>query len=128
MTTYLEYNLDDGSQLLIEISDAPAGLIKAAKNKDGNIIIKAEKRFQEAIRSAKVSAQTSVNELSSLEMDEMELSFGLNAVGSGSFGIGKLEMGVNYQVVLKWKNNRHISGKEANENNTVDLHSQEALQ
>lgn len=120
---YLEYILEDGSQLLVEIPNPPLGLTKASTSKDGNVIIKAEKRFQEAIRSAKVSAQALVNELSPLEMDEMELTFGLNAIGGGSFGIGRLEMGVNYQVVLKWKNNHRNSAKEADKVENADSNS-----
>lgn len=104
MATYVEYQLDDGSTLLIEVDEQEeGGVVKVARD-DGNVFIQAGKKFREAIRSAKASTLTLLSELNDLPIDEMQVSFGLKSTGeAGFFAVGKVGMEANYQVTLKWK-------------------------
>ena len=57
MTTYIEYELEDGGTLLVEVKDTAGGVQKAARG-DGSVVIKATKKFRAALSSIKHSAAT----------------------------------------------------------------------
>jgi hypothetical protein len=45
-----------------------------------------------------------LKEIEELHVEEAEVKFGINTVGElGNMAIGKLGVGVNYEVTLKWK-------------------------
>ena len=107
MATYIEYELEDGGTLLVEITESESGVQKAARGKDGNVIIKAGQKFQAALTSVKQSAATLRKELDELKADEVEVKFGLKTTGElGNFAIGKVGVEANYEVTLKWSNKK----------------------
>ena len=101
--TYIEYELENGGTVLIEAAEsAEAGIVEASRGID--IVKKANQRFRQALANVKQSAQIFADEMSELEIDEMEVAFSITATGElGSFAVGKIGMGANYQVTLKWK-------------------------
>lgn len=102
MATYIEYVLEDGSKLLVEADESTIGAIKAA-DASGNIIIKAEEKFQDAVKFIKSSTSTLRQELKELEADDIEVTFGIKTIGEiGLFAICKTGAEMNYQVTLKW--------------------------
>jgi len=102
MATYLEYKLEDGSTLLVEVDVATEDAIKAA-DVSGNKIMKAEKRFNEALASVKKSILTLQHELSEIEADDIEVTFGIKTIGeAGVFGVCKVGGEMNYEVKLRW--------------------------
>lgn len=109
MTTYIEYELEDGTMLLIEAPEAEAtGLIKVANNGEGNIIIRAQQSFKEAFKAAKVQARFLLKEVEDLHVDEAEIKFGLSTTGElGYLALAKVGLGVNYEVTLKWKKDKN---------------------
>ncbi len=109
MPTYIEYDLEDGGTLLVEVKDAEGGVQKAARG-NGSVVIKATKKFRAALTSIKHSATLLRQELDELKADEVEVKFGLTTTGElGNFAIGKVGVEANYEVTLKWKN----SGEKA---------------
>lgn len=103
MATYVEYKLEDGSELLVEV-DAPTTSVVKVSKKGDNAIIETNTKFQEALKNAKSSTVALLAELNDLPIDEMEVTFGLKSTGeAGFFAIGKLGLEANYQVTLKWK-------------------------
>lgn len=107
MATYIEYELEDGGTLLVEIKEPEGGVQKAARGKDGNVIIKASQKFQAALASVKQSAATLRQELDELKADEVEVKFGLKTTGElGNFAVGKVGVEANYEVTLKWSNKK----------------------
>lgn len=105
MATYIEYELEDGSTLLVELKEEEGGVQKAARGNDGNVIIKAGQKFEAALASVKQSAVVLRQELDELKADEVEVKFGLKATGElGNFAIGKVGVEANYEVTLKWSN------------------------
>lgn len=45
-----------------------------------------------------------LNEINDLHVEEAEVKFGINTVGElGNIAIGKVGVGVNYAITLKWK-------------------------
>lgn len=102
MATYVEYTLEDGSTLLVEVDESTEGAIKAADS-SGNLIIKAEKQFKDALASVKQSVKTLGHELSELAPDEVEVTFGVKTTGeAGMFAVCKVGGEMNYEVKLRW--------------------------
>lgn len=104
MPTYLEYELEDGNTVLIEITEAETGgLVPASRGDEGPVIVRAKKSFSEAIAGAKAQAKLLLKEVEDLHVSEAEIKFGLTATGEVSnLAIGKLGLDVNYEVTLKW--------------------------
>jgi hypothetical protein len=107
MTTYIEYQLEDGSTLLVETAEAPQkpGISPAGRREEGkDVIIPAPKGFQEALAGVKSSVTTLREELAALKTDEVEVQFGIKVTSSGGiFAIVQASAEVNYTVTLKWK-------------------------
>jgi hypothetical protein len=106
MTTYIEYQLEDGTTLLIETEEPKAGgVTRASRDKEGNIIKKSERKFEAALAGVKSSAAALRAQLEELRADEVTVTFGLKATGeAGNFAIGKVGMEASYTVTLKWSN------------------------
>jgi NAD/NADP transhydrogenase beta subunit len=102
MATYIEYTLDDGSTLLVETNESTEGAIKAADT-SGNVIIKAQAKLKDALAAVSKSVTTLREELSELEADGVEVTFGIKTVGeAGLFAVCKASAEVNYEVKLTW--------------------------
>lgn len=105
MAKYIEYDLGDGATILIEAPDdqVEAVVHQASRGKDGPVTTKAKKTFVEALKDVKVQARFLLKEIEELHVSEAEVKFGLTTLGEvGNIAIGKIGMGVNYEVTLKW--------------------------
>ena len=104
MSTFYEYDLGDGASILIEGPDKPGGGSTMRGITKEEAIVKVQNKFTDAIKGAKTQAQLLLKEINELKVDEAEIKFGLTATGEvGNIAIGKIGMGVNYEVTLKWK-------------------------
>lgn len=104
MATYIEYELENGGTLLVEVKDAEGGVVRAARG-DGSVVIKATTKFRAALAGIKHSAALLRQELDELKADEVEVKFGLTTTGElGNFAVGKIGVEANYEVSLKWSN------------------------
>ena len=105
MPTFIEYELGEGQTILIEAPKEDAGgMVPAARDKDGNVIIRAKKTFQEAFKEAKLQAKLLIEQLEELPVGEAEIKFGLTTTGElGNIAVGKVGVKANYEVTLKWK-------------------------
>jgi len=105
-TFYFEYQLEDGTTVLIQ-TDAPqeAGITKAGRDKVGNVIASVNQKFEDAFAGVKQSAMVLRRQLEEMRADEVEVTFGLKATGEfGNFAIGQVGAEANYTVKLKWNN------------------------
>lgn len=104
MTNYIEYDLEDGATILIEISDTETtGVLKASRGNGEVAKTKAKKTFADAIKDIRLQAKYLFDEVEELHVDEAQIKFGINTVGElGNLAVGKIGMGVNYEVTLKW--------------------------
>jgi hypothetical protein len=105
MSAYVEYQLEDGTTILIAAPQEVArGMIAATRGPEDQVV-KAGKKFNEALQAVVKQAQAMRTSLKSLRADEVEVTFGLTTTGEmGNFAIGKLGIEANYEVTLKWKN------------------------
>ena len=103
MSTFYEYDLGDGATVLIQGPDQSSGAaLRGAFKEDA--VVKVQNKFTQAIQGAKTQARLLLDEIKDLHVDEAEVKFGLTATGEvGNLAIGKVGMGVNYEVTLKWK-------------------------
>ncbi len=109
MATYLEYELEDGSALLVEIKGSESDTVKAGNlpDRDGNVIVRAGRKFTEAFDVVKAQAVTLQHKLKEAKADEVEVKFSLKATGeAGNFAIGNVGAEASYEVTLKWKNRK----------------------
>jgi hypothetical protein len=105
MTTYIEYDLGDGATILIEAPEGEtSGIVKAARG-DGKVAkTKAKKSFSDALKDVRSQAKLLLKEIEELHVNEAEIKFGINTIGElGNMAIGKVGVGVNYEVTLKWE-------------------------
>jgi hypothetical protein len=104
MPYYIKYQLEEGVTLLVEAPDDEEGEMVQASRRGGQPITDAKIRFDEALKDIMVQAKILIREIEELHVDESEIKFGLSTVGElGNFAIGKVGLGVNYEVSLKWK-------------------------
>lgn len=105
MPVYIEYQLDENATILIEAPDGESGGVVRAARGDGTLAsVKAKKNFSEALQDIKTQAKLLLKEIEELHVEEAEVKFGINTVGElGNMAIGKVGVGVNYEVTLKWK-------------------------
>jgi hypothetical protein len=106
MPTYVEYDLGDGTTVLIEGpgQEESGGLVPAGMKKEDKPSVKAKKTFAAALKDVRAQAKFLLSEIEELNVQEAEVKFGVNTVGElGNLAIGKLGIGVNYEVTLKWK-------------------------
>ena len=104
MPTYVEYQLDDQTTILVEAPEDQAVGIVRASNDEGVASVKAKKTFADAMKDVNVQAKLLLKEISDLHVEEAEVKFGINTVGElGNIAIGKVGIGVNYEITLKWK-------------------------
>jgi len=105
MSTYVEYQLEDGATILIEGPEDEMGkIVKASAAGEGVASVQAKKKFSEAMQDIKAQARLLLKEIGDLHVEEAEIKFGINTVGElGNMAIGKVGMGANYEVTLRWK-------------------------
>ena len=105
MPTYIEYQVDKNTTILIEAPDEEGGGVVRASREPGEIAkVKAQKSFSDALKDIRTQARFLLNEIEELHVEEAEVKFGINTVGElGNMAIGKVGVGVNYEVTLKWK-------------------------
>lgn len=104
MPHYIEYYLGDGATLLVEAPEGEiGGIVKASRSGEATTT-KAKKSFTDALKDVKTQAKLLLKEVEELQVSEAEIKFGINTVGElGNMAIGKLGVGANYEVTLKWK-------------------------
>jgi len=105
MPNYIEYQLDENTTILIEgPEDKSSGVVKASNQSGEATSTRAKKTFSDALKDVRVQAKLLLSEIEELHVNEAEIKFGINTVGElGNMAIGKIGVGVNYEVTLKWK-------------------------
>jgi predicted nuclease with TOPRIM domain len=102
MPTYIEYINDDGSTILIELSEESGGVVRASR--EGVSVVESGMKFKEAFASIRGTIKDLIAEMEVLQVEEGKVKFGLKALAeAGVFAVGKIGGEMNYEVSLKWK-------------------------
>ncbi len=103
MSGYVEYSLDDGTTILVEVDQKRGGVVPASRT-SGEKETGSKKKFTDALSSMRGSIKAMVKELNEMEIDEADIVFGIKATGeAGIFAVSKFGSEVNYQITIKWK-------------------------
>jgi len=104
MATYIEYQLEDGTSILVESDTVEAGgVTRASRDDAGNVIASSERSFEDAFIGVKKSAAILRRELDELGANQVELTFGLKVTGEvGVFAVCKAGLEANYTVKIQW--------------------------
>ena len=101
MPNYIEYPLDDGTTILIEVEE-PEGIVKVSTKLGESVPSKLN--FKQAFTSVRSSIKEVMAEFDDLHVEEAEIKFGIKSIGeAGVFAIGKIGGEMNYEITLKWK-------------------------
>jgi len=103
MKRLVEFPLEDGTSMMVEIEETEAEGLTRVSRRDPGVIERAQQTFEKSLDRVKPAAQYILAKLRELQdsPDEIEVQFGLNL--SAAAGI-VLASGVtaNYTVKLKW--------------------------
>ncbi len=108
MKRLIEFSLEDGESMLIEVEsdDEGGGLVPASRGMRGgpSVAEKATMSFQEAMDKVKPAAEVIIKKLRSLsdQPDEVEVEFGLKLTAEAGAVLAAAGIEANYTVKLKW--------------------------
>ena len=100
MKQLIEYLLEDGNAILIEVDLPEAGIERAGR---GDQVIKAKEHFASAIEQIKPVAHTVIATLRNLAADEIGVDFGIKLSANAGAIIASANTEANFTVRLTWK-------------------------
>ncbi len=100
MRQLVEYELEDGSTIIVEVDLPEASIERAGR---GDQVIKAKERFGDALEQIKPVAQTVFSKLGSLSADEIGVEFGIKLGAKAGVIIASADTEANFTVSLTWK-------------------------
>lgn len=104
MSRYVEFDLPDGSTVVIESDELGGGVVKAARL--GEVAERARETFEQAVENARNAALVIVDKVRGLydSPDEIEVTFGLKASGElNTLVVAKAGIEASYSVRLTWR-------------------------
>jgi hypothetical protein len=103
MKRLVEFPLEDGTSMLVEIEEPDqGGLVKASRSDD--VIAKAHLTLEKSLEKVKPAAQFVIQKLRELHdvPDEVQVSFGLKLSAEAGAVLASGSVEANYTVTLKW--------------------------
>ena len=100
MKQLVEYELEDGGTILVEVDVPEAGLERAGR---GDQIVKAKERFADALEQIKPVAQIVLSKLGGLSADEIGVEFGIKLSAKAGVIIASADTEANFTVTMTWK-------------------------
>lgn len=110
MSRYVEFDLPDGSTVVIESDEPDGGVVKAGL---GEVAQRACETFAEGVENARKAALVIVDKVRGLHdsPDEVEVTFGLKASGElNTLVVAKAGIEASYSVKLTWKKESREEG------------------
>jgi len=103
MKRLVQFPLEDGNTVLIEVNEPDTGGITRAARSD-EVIQRAARTFDDALEQVKPAAEAVLKKLTTLSTrpDEVEIEFGLKIGAEVGAFIASGTVEANYTVRLKW--------------------------
>ena len=104
MKQLVEFPLEDGSTILVEVeSPEGGGMVPAARG--GETVVKAQETFEAALDKVHPAASAIIAKLRDLHdpPDEIGVEFGLKMSAEAGAFVAAAGVEANYKVTLKWK-------------------------
>ncbi len=104
MTQYVEFQLADGTKMLVESEEIPDETyrrVSAGRPEQGKLV----RTFTDALEAVRPAASEMLDKLRSLDAKptEVEVKFGLKLSGKIGAFIASTSSDANFEVTLKWK-------------------------
>lgn len=101
-----QFELQDGTTFLMEVDEPESSVgIERVARPSGQMVLKAQQRFEDALEQVKPVASAVISKLKELNTpaDEVEVKFGLKMTVDAGAVFASVGGEVNYEVTLKWK-------------------------
>lgn len=104
MKRLVEFPLQDGTSILVEVDETEAGGVVRA-SRAGDAVQKAQKTFEDAMDKVRPAASAIIAKIRGLHdsPDEVEVEFGLKLSADAGAFVASAGVEANYKVTLKWK-------------------------
>jgi hypothetical protein len=101
----VEFLLEDGSTILVEVDQPEQKSGVGRISREDEMMLKAQQTFEKALERVKPIAGTIINKLRSLNepADEIEVKFGIKMSAEAGAIIAAASVEGNYEITLKWK-------------------------
>ena len=103
MKQLVEFPLQDGTSIIVEVEQPEGGVVKAARS-PGEVVAKAKETLEDALDKIKPAAQSIIAKLRGLQdaPDEIGVEFGIKLSAEAGAFIASAGVEANYKVTLKW--------------------------
>ncbi|MFQ5793665.1 MAG: CU044_2847 family protein [Candidatus Bipolaricaulia bacterium] len=103
MKHLIEFPLDGGGSIVVEVDEPEGGMVRAAR--PGEIAAKASQTFEDALERIKPAASAIIAKLRDLSEspDEVDVEFGLKLSADLGAFIASAGAEANFNVTLTWK-------------------------
>lgn len=109
MKRLVEFPLEDGTTMLVEIEEPDqGGLVKASRADD--VIVKAQQTLEKSLEKVKPAAQVVIQQLRKLHdaPNEIQVTFGLKLSADAGAVLASAGAEANYTVTLKWVKEKEV--------------------
>ena len=106
MKRLVEFPLDQGGGVLIEVDESPAGPVTRGLGKDpSSLVEEANKTFEDATAAVTPAARSLIARLRSIDdaLDEVNIQFGLQLSAQTGAFIASVAGQANFTVSLTWR-------------------------
>jgi Trypsin-co-occurring domain 1 len=100
MDTVVRYQVGDDSSVLVEVGEDTYGVEPAARTSDG--VVDAGQRLESALASVRKAAQATLDTLTKLSPETVEVEFGIKLAGEAGALIAKTSAEGHFTVRLSW--------------------------
>ena len=106
MKQLVEFPLEDGSSILVEVDEAESAGKTARVARGDKIVKKANQNFEKALDRVKPTANAVISKLRDLieEPGEIGVEFGIKLSAESGVVIASAGIEANFKVTLKWTN------------------------
>lgn len=108
MKRLVEFPLEDGTTMMVEIEEPDTGGVVKASRSD--VIEKAHETLEKSLEKVKPAAQFILAQLRKLHdaPDEIEVLFGLKLSAESGVILASTSLEANYSVTLKWVKEKEV--------------------
>jgi Trypsin-co-occurring domain 1 len=105
MKHFVEFKMEDGSTIIVEVDDPETGGTTRAARRPGEIAEEAKETFEQALSKIRPATEKVMTTLRGLahKPDEIEMEFGFSLNAAVGVVIASATAGANYKVTLRWK-------------------------
>ena len=108
MKRLVEFPLDQGGSVVVEVDEPPAGTVTRGLGKDrSSLVVEADKTFEDATAAVTPAAQSLIARLRSIgdPPDEVGIQFGVQLSAQTGAFIASVAAEANFTVSMTWRRN-----------------------